>query len=183
MNHNIDPEHPLHLYFRELVHESLTHRVGLRDSEDVESYVAALLVSFMHNEKIFALKDPFGNRIESLSEMLAEGDILMNADSFEREREVHRHVGDFLLFWSGLFPEMLPRLPGFSSCEPEIEAMIQGSESYEIVSSFDHSPFDTEAPLFKKLSEEFPACQYGLKLMRASFDGFRRQGWVDGFEA
>lgn len=174
--------HAIERFFREAIHETMHERLGLRHMEDVENYVAALLAKFLHDEAIFAIRDANGRRVRSIPEMLAEGDIRLNADSFEREREVHRHVGDFLLFWSGLFPEFLDSV-GASAGDGLIDAVRQGSESYYIVSSFDYAPYESEAPTFRKLSNEFLACREGLRLMRGSFEGFRLQGWKDGFEA
>lgn len=182
MEERFDATFSIWEFFREAVHDALTRRVGLPDSENIEIYLTDLLTRFLHNERIFSLRNAEGARLLSLEEMLAEGDVLQNANSFDREREVHRHIGDFLLFWSGVFPEMLARLEGFA-LDPDVVALRQGSQSYEIVSSFDHEPFAGEAPTFKRLSSEFQACQYSLRLMRASFEGFRRQGWHDGFSA
>jgi hypothetical protein len=182
MKRQPNDEHPIRAFFQEALHESLCHRLGMRDHEDIEIYLAELLAKFMHDEQIFAILDGQGRRVRSLPEMLAEGDVRLNADSFEREREVHRHIGDFLLFWSGLFPEFLGSV-GASAQDGLIDAVRQGRHSYYIVSSFDYAPFDMEAPTFRKLSEEFESCREGLSLMRASFEGFRRQGWKDGFEA
>lgn len=182
MHRDHNDRHPIEIYFREAVHEALNRRLGLREMEDVEVYVASLLAKFLHEEAIFAIRDAYGRPIRSIVEMLAEGDVRLNAESFEREREVHRHIGDFLLFWSGLFPEFLESV-GASAGDGLIDAVKQGAESYYIVSSFDYAPFDREAPTFRKLSIEFAACREGLSLMRASFDGFRRLGWEDGFQA
>ena len=174
---------PLHNYFREQIHETLVGKIGLSECDDLEAYLAELLTDFARCERLFSIRNAQGRPVESIAEMLVEGDVRLNADSFEREREVHRHIGDFLLFWSGLFPEALKSLRGFTSNAYIEEAIRQGSYSYEIVSSFDHAPYSLEALTFRKLSAEFPACQYGLKLMRASFEGFRLQGWDDGFQA
>lgn len=171
-----DDLNPLSEYFREAIHDSMSRRLGVPESEDLELYLAELLTRFIHEERIFALRDAQGKRVRSVPEMLAEGDVRLNADSFEREREVHRHVGDFLLFWSGLFPEFLESV-GASVEDGLIGAVRQGSESYYIVSSFDYAPFDREAPVFRRLSEEFEACRTGLGLIRASFEGFRRGGF------
>ena len=43
-------------------------------------------------------------------EMLYESDVLLDASSFEREQEVHRHIGDFTLYMSGIFPQYLQRI-------------------------------------------------------------------------
>ena len=34
---------------------------------------------------------------------------MFEAPSFDREREVRKHIGDFTLFFAGLFPESLNR--------------------------------------------------------------------------
>jgi len=36
--------------------------------------------------------------------MLLEGDLLHRASSVDRERVVHKHIGDLTLFLGGLFP-------------------------------------------------------------------------------
>ncbi len=180
MKRDISDTHPLRAFFQDALHETFAQRVGLRDCEDVEAYLAQLLVLFLHHENIFALRDSGGRRLETVAEMLAEGDVRLNATSFDREREVHRHIGDFLLFWSGLFPEFLSGSPGLESVE---DAVQRGRFSYFIVSSFDHAPYDSEAPTFRKLSMEFEACREGLLMVRAAFEGFQGPGWGGGFQA
>ena len=182
MKRDLSDQHPIRIFFRDAVHHSLSNRLGLRGIEDVEIYLAEMLAKFLHDEEIFSIRDSKGRRVRSLPEMLAEGDVRLNADSFERERQVHQHIGDFLLFWSGLFPEFLESV-GASAKDGLIDAIRQGQHSYYVVSSFDYAPFDMEAPTFKKLSEQFESCREGLSLMRASFEGFRLQGWKNGFEA
>jgi hypothetical protein len=182
MKREISDQHPIRAFFQEAVHDSLNRRLGMRNMEEVEIYLAELLAKFLHDEEIFAIRNAKGRRIRSVPDMLAEGDVRLNAESFEREREVHRHIGDFLLFWSGLFPEFLESV-GATAKDGLIDAVRQGRHSYYVVSSFDYAPFDLEAPVFKKLSEEFEGCREGLALIRASFEGFRLQGWKYGFEA
>jgi len=41
-----------------------------------------------------------------------------------------------------------------------------GKESYFIVSSFDQFEYREEAPLFRRLSESFELCVYGLNLVK-----------------
>lgn len=174
---------PLRSFFRAELYKALDQEIGLHDSDELQAYLAELMVGFLHYEQIFRLRDAEGKPVESLAEMLAEADVRLRATNFDREREVHRHIGDFLLFWSGIFPEMLARIRGFQTSRPEVEAIEQGKFSYSIVSSFDHAPYALEAPLFRRLSDDFEACTEGLRLMRASFEGFRLQGWDDGFSA
>jgi hypothetical protein len=183
MRGRISKDHPLRKLFTEAVYRSLHERLGLHEDEQVDSYLADLLVTFLHDDRIYAIHDASGQRVESVVEMLAEGDVRQRADSFDREREVHKHVGDFLLFWSGVFPEYLKQLKAADSADFLVNPVEQGSYSYYIVSTFDHDPYGEEAPTFKKLSADFEAYMQGLELVRASFEGFALQGWVDGFEA
>lgn len=183
MRREISGDHPLRDYFSETLHHSLTGKLGLTDTEEVEAYLAGMLVDFLNFDGIYAIRNAQGKRVESVVEMLAEGDVRLNADSFDREREVHRHIGDFLLFWSGLFPEFLTRLKGSSGQEAIGDVVRQGQFSYHVVSTFEHEPYADEADTFRKLSVHFDQYRAGLGLMRASFDGFARQGWPDGFQA
>jgi hypothetical protein len=95
--------------------------------------------------------------------MLAEGDVRLNADSFEREREVHKHIGDYILFWSGLNPHYLQRLKLDDGRELVCDYTRQGKQSYFVVSTFDYRPFDSEAPTFRKLSDGFEGLSAALR--------------------
>lgn len=124
----------------------------------VASYLVDLLLRFLHTDQIFAIKDGLGNRVISITEMIAEGDVTLNADSFERERQVHRHIGDFILFWSGMYPEFLRNLRVQVGTDLLCDYPRQAKESYHVVSTFDYSPYDQEAPLYRKLSESLDQC-------------------------
>jgi len=183
MKREISSDHPLRHYFVEALHDSFNRELGMEDSTDVEEYIGDLLVNFMDVDNVYEIHDAYGRPVTSVTDMIVEGDILGNADSFDREREVHRHVGDFLLFWSGLFPEFLKQMRAPGSRDVLLDPIKQGRFSYHVVSTFKHGSYAHEAPIFKKLSDEFEQYQYGLGLVRASFEGFARQGWTDGFTA
>jgi hypothetical protein len=156
---DFEREHPLRELFAEKLHTQLDRHVGLTD-EQVETYLLDLMIAFMHRDRMYAIRDAQGRIVHSVTAMLAEGDVRFNAESFDREREVHKHVGDFLLFCGGMFPEMLQG--------QAVDVDSQGRESYYIASTFTHSPYEAEAALFAKLSAEFPAYRFGLKLVRDS---------------
>lgn len=162
MNRHLDGDHPIHRVFREALQASLFDTLGLKD-EAVEHYLEGMLVEFLHFDGIYRIRDASGNRVTSVSGMVAEGDVRLNATSFDREREVHKHLGDFLLFWSGMFPEELRNLP---LPDRVIDCEKQGKFSYYVVSTFDHKPYDQEAPVFRRLSEEFELLREGLSLVR-----------------
>jgi len=183
MKRDVSGDHPIRHYFVEALHDSFNRELGLENSEDVEAYIGDLLVDFMSFDNVYGIHDSFGQPVETIAEMIVEGDIRGNAMSFDREREVHRHIGDFLLFWSGLFPEFLKQMRSPGSKDMLLDPVRQGRFSYHVVSTFEHGAYAHEAPIFKKLSDEFEQYRYGLALVRASFEGFARQGWTDGFTA
>lgn len=180
MKEEISGEHPIWMYFGQAVHQAMVETVGLSD-EDVEVYVTGLLVEFLHKDHLFAIKNRAGRPVDSVAEMLMEGDVRMNANSFDREREVHRHIGDFLLFSSSLFPEYLRDLKLRDTRDLLLDVNGQAKESYHIASTFDHPPHTADAKTLKKLSSQFEAYQASLMLVRASFDSLG--GWSEGFDA
>ncbi|MBC8066170.1 MAG: hypothetical protein H7Y17_15160 [Chlorobia bacterium] len=180
MRKEISGEHPIWMYFGQAVHQAMVDSFGMTD-EDVEVYLTGMLVEFLHHDHLYAIRDRAGRPVDSIAEMLMEGDIRYNAPSFDREREVHRHIGDFLLFSSGLFPEVLRDLKLRDSRDLLLDVNEQARESYHIASTFDHAPYTADAKTLKKLSTQFEAYQASLMLVRASLGG--PGGWGGGFEA
>lgn len=184
MNPDISGDHPLRMFFLEAVDESLTHRLGLDEGEDVKEYLVSMLIRFLHKDGLYDIRNAEGRRVESVAEMVEEADVRLNADSFEREREVHKHIGDFLLFWSGVYPEFLQYLKAPTGKDAIVDVVEQGRFSYHVASTFEYPPYEREADTFKKLSAKFVEYQYGLRLVRSSFEGFARStDWADGFRA
>ncbi len=180
MKRQISGEHPIWMYFGKAVHQAMVDSLGMSE-EDIEVYLTNLLVGFLHNDNMFSIMDRTGRPVDSIAEMLMEGDVLHNATSFDRERQVHRHIGDFLLFSSSLFPEFLREMKLRDARDMLLDVNHQARESYHIASTFDHEPYATEARTFEKLSRRFEAYQASLLLVRASFDA--AGGWSGGFEA
>ena len=148
------PVHPLNQMFHEVVHEQTVKHLG-EISMSAEQYLVDLLVAFVRMERVFAVRNAAGHRVESIIEMVAEGDVRLHADSFTREREVHKHIGDFILFWSGVYPDFLRKVKLQSGFDLVCDYTRQGKESYHLVSTFSFAPFDQEAPTFQTLSDGF----------------------------
>lgn len=162
---------PLLLFFRESIHDVLRYRLGVPDCEDVEAHLSWILAKYGRKEAMAPLHDGQGRPIEGLVEMLGQADVRLSADSFERERDVHQHIGDSLLFWSGLYPERLRQIGGDGYLR---QAARQGQASYHIVSSFDHEPYRVQAPVFQKLGDGFEVWREGLSVLRLELKGFPR---------
>ncbi|MCW5943566.1 MAG: hypothetical protein KIS66_15145 [Fimbriimonadaceae bacterium] len=165
MEKHVSDQHPLRRYFGEVVHRAFAKRLEIRGEEEVERYLTDMLLRFLHEDALYAIRDLDGRPVRTVAEMLLEGDVRFNADSFDREREVHRHIGDYLLFWTGVYPEHLERLWSGGG-DALLDAERQARVSYAIVSEFRHRPYDREAPLYAKLSGRFERYVMGLRVAR-----------------
>ncbi len=163
----IPESHPLQELFTELVHDHFDHDIGLRDPE-VQDYIANVLSEFCEVEQVFKVRNAQGRPLDDVGEMLLETDPIYGpAPSFDRERQVRKHVGDYILFLSGMFPESINHLRlRRQRLENFVDFMKAGKESYYIVSKFDQFEYARLAPLFAKLSKEFESCVYGLNLVK-----------------
>jgi hypothetical protein len=168
----ISDHHPLRQLFGELVRETFQQQLGLSEP-GVPEYMANMLVDFTHRDRLFCLRSARGRQLEEVAEMLMEGDVALNAPSFEREREVHKHIGDFTLFWSGVYPEMLRYFRAATRRDHLVDYVQQGRKSYSIAATFDYGDYHDEALVLKRLSEQFELCMFGLNMVRRELDGLR----------
>jgi hypothetical protein len=171
----ISKSHPLRQLFEELVRRRFIRDVQINDSH-VPGYVSDLLVDFTHVDSLYRIRNVRGKHLEDVGEMLIESNPLLEASSFDREREVRKHIGDYTLFMAGLFPEHLAsaRRTRGMRLDSFIDFIKAGKESYRIVSSFDLFEYEGEAPLFRQLADKFELCVYGLNLVKEDLE--RLQG-------
>lgn len=166
-------DHLIRHSFADSLHNTLDRRIGASDAEPLVDYLSEMLVRFMHFDEVYAVRDAYGLPVTTVAEMVAEGDVRLNADSFERERAVHRHIGDFLLFWSGVFPEFLHQIKAPTGKDALLDPIRQGQMSYYVVSTFDYGRYADEAPTFRRLSDEFDLCRESLAMLRGTFEGLK----------
>ena len=163
----IPETHPLQKLFVDLVGRHYAEEIGIRDQQ-VVGYVAHLLAEFCDAEQLFKIQSTAGKPLNDVGEMLLESDPVFGpAPSFDRERQVRKHIGDYTLFFAGMFPESLnhyrlrrQRLENF------VDWVKAGKESYYIVSKFEYFEYAKVAPLFAQLSAKFEACVYGLNQVK-----------------
>lgn len=164
--------HPLRRLFRDLVQRNLfSGGVRLFDA-DVAEYVVGVLIDFTHADNLYRIRDARGRRLEEVAEMLVASNPLLEGSSFDREREVRKHVGDFTLFFTGLFPEAVAALPRIRplSLDRFVDYMAAGKESYAVVAAFNVFEYRNEAPLFRRLSDGFEQCVFGLNLVKREIE-------------
>jgi len=163
----IGESNPLQQLFVELVGRHYAEEIGIRDPQ-VIAYVSHLLTEFCDAEQLFKIRIATGCRLEDLGEMLIESDPVYGpAPSFDHERQVRKHIGDFTLFFTGMFPESVNhyRLRR-QRVENFVDWMKAGKESYYIVSKFEYFEYTKVAPLFASLSQNFEQCVYGLNCVK-----------------
>jgi hypothetical protein len=113
MSQGIPEQHPLRGFFREAADWAFRHgrfpEARARDPR-LKGYLSEdLLVRFLRVDQLYRLRDARGRPLADVAEMLISGEGEgVSADL--RMLSVQRHIGDYTLFVTGLFPESLARL-------------------------------------------------------------------------
>jgi hypothetical protein len=159
--------HPLEPFFQQAVRNSYEGKLGLHDP-DVTNYVARLLCEFSDTRNLYRVCDESGQAIEELEEMERAADpVNGTAPSFDAERALRKHIGDYALFVAGMYPEAAKSGRRLRRHSPSLEELIRaGKQSYFIVSQFNLFEYEKEAPMFARLSGNFERWLLGLTLVR-----------------
>jgi hypothetical protein len=165
-------DHPLRRYFSGLTEHTFMARLGVADPS-LTDYLSLLLSRFIHVDSLHRLHDAAGRRLEEVADMLMEAEALPQGRT---RREVHRHIGDFTLFWTGVYPEALRRLRSVLTKDHFINYCEQGKRSYYIASTFADDPYREEAPVLRRLSDQFEMCAFGLSQVRKEWEAKRSSG-------
>jgi hypothetical protein len=162
----VSESNPLHQLFTEIVGKNYGE-VGVASTE-IQGYVATLLTEFCEAENLFKIRTAAGRQLHDVGEMLLESDPVYGpAPSFDRERQVRKHIGDYSLFFTGMFPESLNwRRLRRSRMESLVDFVKAGKESYYIVSKFEHFEYAKVAPLFRRMAKDFELLVYGLNQVK-----------------
>jgi len=177
---NIDPRHPLRRLFKRAL--DFGFRFNPSDRIDVADYIEEqILCEFIHVDNLYKIKDATGRSLGDIADLLSEGDLLLNAPSFSREFQVHKHIGDYALFMLGMFPEALSRKRGKefilgTIVIPEASLseyyMLQGQKSYRIASEFSHRD------LFLELSSNFLLYRKVLDLVKINLESIKNKEFL-----
>ncbi len=160
-------DHPLRRYFSGVTEQTFTSSLGIADPALID-YLSLLLSRFVHIDTICRLRSSSGKPLEEVADMLMEVEEL--PPQGRTSREVHRHIGDFTLFWTGLYPEALKRLRSALRKDHFIDYCEQGKRSYYIASTFEDDPYRDEAPVLRRLSAQFELCAFGLSQVRREWE-------------
>lgn len=148
-------------YFAGIAEQTFQTRLGVVDPPLID-YVTDLLIRFIRSDVVHRIRSATGRPLMSVAEMALEARQRLGDASWE----LHRHIGDFTLFWAGVYPEALRK-----SDEQFETYCSHGKRAYMIASTI-HSDNEKEVPgpLFERLSESFELCCYGLREIRREWE-------------
>lgn len=156
----------LERYFAGLTEFVFQTQLGVIDPQLLD-YVSGLLVRFVRIDAIHKIRNLSGRPMTEVAEMILEA----NERVGSARREVHRHIGDFTLFWAGVYPEALRELQSARRKDHFIDYCTHGKRAYLIASSIEADE-SGEAPamILERLSHEFEMCAYGLREVRREWE-------------
>ena len=161
-----DANSPIHRYFAGLTENTFHSQLGVVDPPLVD-YLSDLLVRFVRSDIVHRVRSVTGRPLMSVGEMAEEAAERLG----DARRELHRHIGDFTLFWSGVYPEALRRES--ETDDQFADYLNHGKRSYriagEVQAAEDLAP---EPEVLLRLSDRFELCAYGLREVR--------RVWEDG---
>lgn len=161
------PDHPLRRMFAGLTEQTFLDRLGIGDPSLID-YLSGLLSRFVHMDAIYRLANAEGKRLEEIADMVLEAESM--PPEGRTRREIYRHIGDITLFWTGVYPESVARLRSVLCKDHFINYCEQGKRSYYIASTFEDEPYRDEAPVLRRLSDEFEVCAFGLTQVRHEWE-------------
>jgi hypothetical protein len=167
--HPVPEQHSLRRLFRTLTERSFLEQLGWPNWLVVE-YVSDLLAEFVHRDRLYAVEDASGRPLIELIELLQETEHRARRESSARECDVHRQIGDYTLFMTGLFPEGVHRLRRVigGHADALLDYCKVGKRSYRIVAEtggaagVDGAPEPPPGRVFELLSSHFELFVLGL---------------------
>ena len=162
-------------YFTGLAENTFHCRLGVTDPPLIE-YVSDVLVRFVRSDRGYRVRNLKGRPLTGLFEMLVEAEARIG----DARRQAHQYVGDFALFWTGVYPERLDKLSKQGAIDHLVDYCEQGKRAYRIASQIscdeeDHVPSD----LLERLSDQFELCAFGLRQVREQWES-REDGPAEG---
>ena len=170
--------HPLKKLFSALVENAFCVEVGVCDPH-LTDYLVALLLNFVHLDRLNKFRDAQGGRVGTIPAALALLDSESRGSGSPADRDVHRYIGDIALFWSGVYPEYLRHDRRSVNPDHLIDFVGRGKESYAIASELTDEDADPPPSLLRRLSSEFEVCAHGLGLVRRGWEQQTLNGEAD----
>ncbi len=160
------PQIPLRDFFAGMAEYAFEARLGIADPPLID-YISDLLTRFVTFDALYSVRDVTGHRLHAVGQMLAEADARVG----DARREVHRHIGDFALFWTGVYPEALRQAKAKTPLKEDrfVDYCTHGKRAYYIASTIPSEKPDEQVVL-ERLSYQFELCAYGLTEVRKEWE-------------
>jgi hypothetical protein len=162
-------------FFAGITEQAFMTELGVADPPLID-YVTGLLWRFVRSDDVYSVRTPRGERLTQVADMLAEA----QAREGLAKRQLLRHVGDFTLFWTGLFPEVADRIRKAGGKDALLNYRELGKHSYRVAAQIPAPPTaavtadddraPTAAELLQRLSAEYELCVYGLGEVRKAWE-------------
>jgi hypothetical protein len=155
----------LRRFFSGVTESAFYGRLGIADPPLVD-YISEMLARFIRYDEIYSVRTPFGQRLTQVADMVAEAD---QRHGLAR-RQAHRHIGDFTLFWTGLYPEMVDGMRRPGTKDSLLDYQAQGKRAYHIASTIPVEKESAPTVILQQLSEQYELCVYGLGEIRRQWE-------------
>jgi len=153
-------------FFSGLCEHVFESQLGVADPPLVD-YLSELMLRFARFDAVHRVRSLTGRPAVEVADMLSEAESRVGL----ARRDVHRHIGDVTLFWTGVYPETLPKLRAVEKKDYFVDYCSQGKRAYYIASTI-ATDRDEDAPnaLLERLSAQFELCAYGLGEVRREWE-------------
>ena len=150
-------------FFRGISEFIFHSKLGVADVQLVD-YVSDMMLRFVRTDSLYSLRKNDGHRARHVFQMIGEAERRIGV----ARREVNRQIGDFTLFWSGMYPESLKR--DRNTPDALIDYRRHGKRAYAIASEIEGGEHRPPRELLYLLSEQFEMCAYGLREVRREME-------------
>lgn len=189
MANHVPERHPLRTLFRQATEWAFRYgefpdaRAG---EPELQWYLSEdLLTRFLHVDQLYRLRDARGKPLADVAEMLISGEAT-GVSAELHALTVQRHIGDYTLFITGLFPESLARIGRHWRCKDSVMVQLgdllvpfrdagqyyqtAGRRAYRKASEIGQDVGLPESTIFARLSEFFRDYVRVLNLIRVYLD-------------
>src|SRR4029079_19700387 len=126
-----------------------------------------LMLRFARLDSVHRVRNLTGRPVLEDADMLIEAE---NRVGLAR-LDVHRHIGDVTLFWTGVNPDSLPQLKAVDKKDFFVDYCAQGKRASYTASTINtDGDEDTPTTLLERLSHDFEMCAYGLGEVRREWE-------------
>lgn len=167
-----NPRATVDRYFAGLAESTFQSELGIVDPPLVD-YLSSMLVRFVRSDVVHRIRGISGKPLMSVPEMVAEASARLG----DARRELHQHIGDFTLFWAGVYPEALRDVEINDEASPQFLNYCRfGKQSYRIASTIEPTGDAAPGGLLQRLSDQFDLCCYGLREVRRQWENGGGEG-------